>query len=118
MANTSRFELERIEAPSQEEFERRFLKPGRPVLIKGVVDKWPAARWNPDQLLSRVGGNQVPVSVMSDRRHPMTRPAPTSSLVPVARVEASGMLACGRAGSRAMHRVDPSTGTRSLTTHA
>jgi hypothetical protein len=64
MADMSRFELERVEAPSQEEFERRFLKPGRPVLIKGVVDKWPASRWNPDQLLSRVGSNQVPVSVM------------------------------------------------------
>jgi hypothetical protein len=65
MADTSRFELERITAPSQREFEERFLKPGRPVLISGIVDKWPAASsWNPEQLVSRVGKNQVPVSVM------------------------------------------------------
>lgn len=65
MADMSRFELERTTAPSQEEFERRYLKPGRPVLITGVVDKWLAASlWNPDQLVARVGKNQVPVSVM------------------------------------------------------
>ena len=55
MADMSRFELERITAPSQEEFERRYLKPGRPVLIAGVVDKWPAASlWNPDQLVAQL----------------------------------------------------------------
>jgi hypothetical protein len=66
MADTSRFELQRLAAPpSQQEFEERFLKPGRPVLISGIVDKWPAASlWNPEHLVSRVGKNQVPVSVM------------------------------------------------------
>lgn len=66
MTDLSQFELERIPAPSREEFERRYLRPGRPVLITGVVSKWPAASlWTPDQLVSRVGQNQVPVSVMS-----------------------------------------------------
>jgi hypothetical protein len=61
----STFELERIHAPSQEEFERRYLRPGRPVLISGVVDKWPATSlWSPEHLVAKVGQNQVPVSVM------------------------------------------------------
>jgi hypothetical protein len=65
MTETSRSGIDVLEAPSVEEFEKRYLEPGRPVLIKGVVDKWPAAgRWSPDYLVERVGRNEVPVSVM------------------------------------------------------
>lgn len=64
MAETS--SIERISVPSPEEFEQRYRIPGRPVVISGVVDKWPAASlWNPDYLVSRVGRNEVPVSHMS-----------------------------------------------------
>src|SRR5687767_5155108 len=65
MADESRFQLDTIEPPSQEEFERRYLRPGRPVRIRGLVSRWPAAKlWTPEQLVSRVGKNLVPVAVM------------------------------------------------------
>lgn len=58
--------IDRIAAPSPEEFERRYQEPGRPVLVSGVVDKWPAASlWSPDFLRAEVGQNMVPVSFMS-----------------------------------------------------
>jgi hypothetical protein len=58
--------IDRIDAPSPEEFERRYRVPGRPVVVSGVVDKWPAASlWSPEFLLSRVGQNLVPVSFMA-----------------------------------------------------
>jgi hypothetical protein len=65
MDETPSLGIEKIVAPNPEEFERRYRIPGRPVLITGVVDKWPAASlWNPDYLSSRVGKNQVPVAFM------------------------------------------------------
>lgn len=66
MVDASRSGIDVVEDPSTEEFERRYLNAGRPVLVRGVVDKWPAASsWNPEYLVERVGKNKVPVTFMT-----------------------------------------------------
>jgi [protein]-arginine 3-hydroxylase / protease len=50
MRNTSQA-IERVEKLSPEVFYRDFVRRNRPVVIRGVVDQWPAlARWSPEYL--------------------------------------------------------------------
>lgn len=55
-------EIERLERPSLELFRREYQDRNRPVVIQGVVDRWPAMeRWTPEYL-SEVAGD-APVTV-------------------------------------------------------
>ena len=54
------FEVPRVERPSRQEFEERFLFPQRPVIISGAMDGWPALeRWTNDYLRQKVGARTV-----------------------------------------------------------
>lgn len=56
----STFEVPRVERPSRQEFEERFLFPQRPAIISGAMDDWPAlGRWTNDYLADKVGARTV-----------------------------------------------------------
>ncbi len=48
-------EIERLHRPDQQEFEERFAGPGRPVVLTGLTDDWPARDWTPERLAERCG---------------------------------------------------------------
>jgi hypothetical protein len=49
-------EIERRSSLSREEFLERYYAPGRPVILTGEMDGWPAlARWSPEYLRKTVG---------------------------------------------------------------
>src|SRR5262245_45428801 len=53
--------IERVPAPSLEEFRERYVAPSRPVILTGTIDAWPARRaWNSDYLRSAFGDRMVP----------------------------------------------------------
>ncbi len=54
--------VERIKPPSPEEFEERYVRPSRPVILRGAIDHWPALRcWSRDYFKRRFGDRSVPV---------------------------------------------------------
>jgi peptidyl-lysine (3S)-dioxygenase / protease len=54
--NSTAVEVERVERPSVEQFQREILPAGRPVVITGVAERWPARRrWTLDFFKSLVG---------------------------------------------------------------
>jgi lysine-specific demethylase 8 len=56
--------IERVENPAVETLLRDFVRPGRPVILRGVADRWPAmSRWSPEHLRSRFPDLKVPVEV-------------------------------------------------------
>ena len=56
------FEVLRVERPSRQQFEERFLFPQRPVIISGAMEGWPALeRWTNDYLTEKVGARTVSV---------------------------------------------------------
>ena len=56
-------EIPRISPPSKEEFEEKYVKPGRPVVITGLSNQWDAySKWgDKNYLRDKVGHKQVPV---------------------------------------------------------
>lgn len=49
----------RLHRPTRERFEREHLRPGRPAILTGVADAWPALeRWRPERL-AREHGRRV-----------------------------------------------------------
>lgn len=60
-------EIDRLEAPSRERFERDYLNRNRPVVITGVADRWPAMeKWSVDYLKSVAGDSEVTVHFRED----------------------------------------------------
>jgi len=58
-------QVERVHAPSVEEFNRLYAEPGKPVLITGLVSEWPAcSNWNTDYFKAVAGERPVPVKRM------------------------------------------------------
>lgn len=58
-------QVDRVHAPSVEEFNRLYAEPGKPVLITGVVSEWDAcSRWNSRYFNSLAGERSVPVKRM------------------------------------------------------
>src|SRR5215472_11166312 len=52
--------LERIERPSYLDFRRHFLCRGKPVVITGAFDDWPAMqRWTLDYIEQAVGNRRI-----------------------------------------------------------
>ena len=63
MANS----IDRIENPTVEEFWANYLSREKPVIITGVVDKWPAfGKWNPDYLEKSFGDRMLPITAITD----------------------------------------------------
>src|SRR6185503_3121076 len=59
-------ELERVSAPSPEEFVRRFQRPRRPVVLTGLTEGWrPAAEWTAERLAREYGDTQVVAAVLA-----------------------------------------------------
>ena len=53
--------IERIAAPSPEEFEARYVKRSQPVILRGMLDDWPAMRlWSCEYFKRRFGDRAVP----------------------------------------------------------
>jgi len=60
-------EVDRIHCPSKEEFSKRYLEPGIPVLIEGVASDWQASNsWTPEYLADEYGNRDVPIVVLRD----------------------------------------------------
>ncbi|MFA6051765.1 MAG: cupin-like domain-containing protein [Methylobacter sp.] len=58
-------QVDRVHAPSVEEFNRLYAKPGKPVLITGVVSEWKACSlWNSDYFNALAGERSVPIKRM------------------------------------------------------
>lgn len=54
--------IERIAPPTPAEFEARYVRRSRPVILRGAIDHWPAMRaWSRDALKRRFGDRRVPV---------------------------------------------------------
>ena len=60
-------EIERIEAPSVDDFYENYLALEKPVIITGVVNKWPAFnKWTADYLKNNTGDRLVPITTIID----------------------------------------------------
>lgn len=50
----------RVRNSSPADFLARFYAPGRPVILEGEIDDWPAlSRWSPDYLKKKIGGAEI-----------------------------------------------------------
>jgi hypothetical protein len=53
-------DIERIDPPTRADFERKYVKQNRPVIIRGVASRWPAFEsWTPEYLQSVAGDVDV-----------------------------------------------------------
>lgn len=60
--NAAPSEIERIEAPTLEHFQRHYVARGRPVIITGIANRWPAVgKWGPEYFKQVAGDSQVRV---------------------------------------------------------
>ena len=59
--------VERITPPTQQEFESKYLRANRPVIITGLVDNWPAlSKWNMHYFGSNFGETKAGVVKLKD----------------------------------------------------
>jgi len=58
-------EVARIPVPSRPAFSA-YVRRGRPVVITGALDDWPARRWSPEYLKSEYGDRVMPVAPIRD----------------------------------------------------
>jgi ribosomal protein L16 Arg81 hydroxylase len=62
-------DIERIPPPSADDFRRRYIEPGIPVIIVGAVEDWAARRsWSAEYLAATFGDRAVPVASVASRR--------------------------------------------------
>ena len=56
-----------IENPSPDYFWDNYLSKRKPVILRGLVDKWPAYnKWNPSYLSSEYGDRLLPITKIVD----------------------------------------------------
>jgi lysine-specific demethylase 8 len=61
------FTVERIAPPTPDQFRRRYLEPGRPVVIAGLTDDWNVRRnWTFAGLADRHGHRRIPIAETYD----------------------------------------------------
>lgn len=61
--------IERIPEPSAAEFRSRYVNPGRPVIITGAMESWPARQnWSIEYLRAQFGTRALPVARVIDRK--------------------------------------------------
>jgi hypothetical protein len=67
MQGVSAEEIPRIEAPPREEFMRRWERPGRPVVVRGLTAGWRAPEdWRAERLAADYGTAQVVAAMLFD----------------------------------------------------
>ena len=67
MSSVDVIELERVPAPDSETFVRRYLRPGRPVVLTGLTEGWlPAREWTFPRVADRYGDAQVISALLTD----------------------------------------------------
>jgi hypothetical protein len=60
-------DIERVAAPTREEFARRYVRPGRPVVLTGLTDGWlPAAEWTLARMRTHYGDARVVAAVLAN----------------------------------------------------
>src|SRR5207245_2489940 len=60
--------VERVAEPSAEEFRRRYVAPGRPVVITGAMESWPARhKWSFKYFRANFKDRTLPVARVDDR---------------------------------------------------
>src|SRR5262249_54054851 len=60
--------IPRVHAPPDREFLRAYVREGRPVVMTGIVDRWPAIRlWSKDHIRARYGHIGAPVPRLQGR---------------------------------------------------
>lgn len=61
--------IERISEPSAVEFRTRYVRPGRPVIITGAMESWPARqKWSLDYFRTQFDQRTLPVARVIDRK--------------------------------------------------
>jgi hypothetical protein len=60
--------IPRASSIGRREFVERFQRPGRPVVLGGLTDGWPARRWTPAALAERFGDAEVGAYVLRQGR--------------------------------------------------
>lgn len=58
--------IERINAPSAAAFLSEYVRPRRPVVLRGLTRDWPARKWSFAQLAQDFGALNVPVALVRD----------------------------------------------------
>jgi Cupin-like domain len=59
--------LERIPAPARDDFERRYVRASRPVVLTGVTQGWlPPPEWTPARMAARYGDARVVAARLAD----------------------------------------------------
>lgn len=59
--------IARIDAPSERVFREKYLRPGVPVVLRGLIDDWPALRtWSTTYLRERYGEARLPTLTLVD----------------------------------------------------
>lgn len=59
-------DIDRLEAPTREEFESLYRDRNRPVILRGVASQWPAMSWTLDYLESVAGASMITVHFRED----------------------------------------------------
>lgn len=60
-------QIERIDAPSLEYFREHYLEPGKPVILTGITESWPASsKWTDEYLVDIAADRALNVTQMSD----------------------------------------------------
>lgn len=95
-------EIPRIHRPDRARFEREHLRPGRPAILTGLADGWPALeRWRPERLAREHGDRVVRGfalsggEITSDRRYGLV----------MEDMRLADVLAGDAEGARTRHRV-------------
>lgn len=93
--------VERVSSLSPEAFERDFLSPGRPVVLTGALDDWPAiAAWTPESLGRRLAGRRLPVAWSSDGAFDYADDAPAFASEEMDGADAAAAIAGAEASGR------------------
>lgn len=62
----SNVEIPVVDLLTVDEFEQHYFGPGRPVIINGVIEQWPAKSWTLDKLQEKAGDAIVHVRINTD----------------------------------------------------
>lgn len=59
--------IDRLIRPTRRDFTRDYLSRGRPVILEGVAQDWPAlSRWTPEYFRTRFGSRKVSIEIWAD----------------------------------------------------
>ncbi len=62
--------IERVDAPSLDYFREHYLEPGKPVILTGITDSWPAStKWSDEYLVDIAGDRALNVTRMRDSNY-------------------------------------------------